>query len=94
VAPNAAANLAALSHMNTGALWPAGSDNGALGDKTAALPAIWETYPAVTDKAKALSDASTELAAVAGDGLDAMKAGLGNVGKSCGGCHDDFRQKQ
>jgi cytochrome c556 len=86
-------NLVALSQINMGGMWPEGSDNAALGKKTAALPVIWETYPKIMEKHDAWAKASTELAAVAGDGLDALKSKIGDVGKSCGGCHDDFRQK-
>lgn len=90
-----ASNLAALSTMNNGAMWPEGSDNATLGeDKTRALPAIWETYPKVAEKHDAWSKASVELAAVAGDGLDALKSKIGDVGKGCGGCHDDFRAEK
>jgi cytochrome c556 len=86
-------NLVALSEINMSGMWPEGSDNQALGKKTAALPTIWETYPKITEKHDAWAEAATELAAVAGDGLDALKSKIGDVGKSCGSCHDDFRQK-
>ena len=34
-----------------------------------------------------------KLAAVAGNGLDALKGQLGPTGKSCSNCHEDFRAK-
>ncbi len=90
-----AKNLEVLAKMNTGAMWPAGSDNAALGeDKTRALPAAWEADSKVMDKHGAWTEASTQLAAVAGDGLDALKGAIGDVGKSCGGCHDDYRAEK
>ncbi len=90
-----AANLQALANMNTGAMWPAGSDNGALGeDKTRALPAAWAADSKVGEKHQAWADATANLAAVAGDGLDALKPAVAEVGKSCGGCHDDYRAEK
>jgi cytochrome c556 len=95
LAANNAKNLHALSVMNNGAMWPAGSDNAALGeDVTRALPAAWASDSKVGEKHKAWIDASAQLAAVAGDGLDALKGAVGTVGKSCGGCHDDYRAEK
>jgi len=34
------------------------------------------------------------LAAEAGNGLDALRAAIGDVGKSCKGCHDEYRAKK
>jgi cytochrome c556 len=90
-----AGNLQAQASMRNGAFWPAGSGNdvAALADKTRALPAIWTTYPAVVEKNQAWADATVALAAVAGDGLEALQANIGPVGQGCGGCHSDFRAK-
>ncbi|NJO38107.1 MAG: cytochrome c [Rhizobiales bacterium] len=86
-----AKNLALLSTMNTGAMWPEGSDNEALGKKTNALPAAWAADSKVMEKYGDWAKATTELAATAGNGLDALRSGVGAVGKSCGGCHDLYR---
>jgi cytochrome c556 len=63
--------------------------------KTAALPAIW-SEPA---KFKAAQDnfqnAVQALVKVSRGGDEAaVKAAIGTVGKACGACHQDFRQKQ
>ncbi|WP_420405586.1 c-type cytochrome [Nisaea sp.] len=87
----AASNLAALTALSQQGMWPEGSDNFALEGKTRALPEIWTTYPAVSEKGKDLETAAARLAEVAGNGLDALKGGIGDVGKACGACHKQFR---
>ncbi len=86
----AAANLAALASLNQMFYWPQGSDTSFEGSR--ALPAIWETFPAILEKATALSDAAANLATVAGTDLDSLKAAFGPVGGACGDCHKSFRQ--
>jgi len=49
---------------------------------------------AITEKADALKTATAALAPVAGNGLDALKGAMGDVGASCKGCHDDFRAER
>ncbi len=91
----AADNLLAAVSMNQSAMWPPGSHNeDAANLENRSLPKIWETYPEIAEKGKALGKAATDLQAVAGDGLDALKGGMGAAGKSCKGCHDDFRAKK
>ncbi|WP_193182011.1 c-type cytochrome [Nisaea sediminum] len=87
----AASNLAALSAMSSQGMWPEGSDSFAMEGKTRAMPEIWTTYPAISEKGAALKDAAAKLAEVAGNGLDALKGGVGDVGKACGDCHKQFR---
>lgn len=87
----AASNLASLSTLNQGAMWPAGSDNETLGDVTEALPAIWAADSKIGEAGMAMAKASAALADVAGDGLDALRGGIGAVGQSCGACHDGYR---
>jgi len=86
-----AKNLLAAAQMDNRLMWPQGSGNDAYADKTRAMPAIWTTYPKVSEKHAALTAAAEKLAAVAGNGLDAVKTNLGAVGGGCKGCHDDFR---
>jgi len=90
-AQGAADGLLALSTIDASSMWPAGSGTDMLGTKTRAKPEIWSTYPEVANKGKALKVALEGLVKVAGTGLDGLKGGIGDVGKSCGGCHKPFR---
>jgi len=87
-------NLLTMTNINIGRAWSKGTDNVAYKGKTTALPEIWSTYPEIAEKGKAYVKAVTELAAVAGNGVDALKSKVGALGKSCKGCHDDFREKK
>ena len=87
-------NLKLLTNVEMGRAWPQGSDNSAYPGKTTALPKIWETYPEIADYGLRYIEAVNNLAAVAGDGKDALRGQIGNLGKSCKGCHDDFREKK
>ena len=95
VATEAANNLDAAANLGQSQFWPAGSDSQTEGNiATRALPEIWETYPAITEKASALSDAVAALVPVAGNGLDELQDAIGDVGASCKGCHDEFRAER
>jgi cytochrome c556 len=94
LASTLANNLLLESKLNMSRAWPKGSDNVAYKGKTGTLPETWSTYPEVAEKSKAYVKAVEELAAVAGNGADALKSKIGALGKSCKGCHDDFREKQ
>lgn len=86
----AASNLAALAALDQSTYWPPGTDSDTLMESRA-LPAIWENLPDVIEKAGALRGATEALAATAGDGLDAVRAGLGPVGQACGACHESYQ---
>jgi len=94
LAATLANNLLLQTKMDLDRAWAKGTDNVAYKDKTDALPEIWSTYPDIAEKGKAYKKAVTDLAAVAGDGIDALKSKIGALGKGCKGCHDDFRVKQ
>jgi len=87
-------NLALLLKLEIGGAWAAGTGKDKYPGKTHALPEIWSTYPKVAEAGKAYSAAVGELVAVAGDGLDALRSKIGDVGEGCKGCHDDFREKE
>lgn len=93
-ASKAAANLAALASMDQSTMWPQGTDSTAMPGKTRAKLEAWSTYPAVAKKDEEFVAAATELAKVAGDGLEALQAGVGMVGKTCGGCHKPYREEE
>ena len=63
--------------------------------KSAALPAIYEQTDKFKEAASRLENEAHKLYTVAQSGDEAaVKAQIGAVGKSCGGCHESFRQKQ
>jgi cytochrome c556 len=70
-------------------LFPEGSNTG----ETKALPAIWSDWAGFQGKADAYATAAAKLgaAAQAGD-KPGFAAALGEVGASCGGCHDSYKK--
>ena len=63
--------------------------------KTAALPAIWNEPTKFKEAQERLQSEVSKLVSVSRSGDEAaVKAQIGAVGKSCGGCHENFRQKQ
>lgn len=92
-AQTAANNLVTVSQIDQSFHWPEGTDNVSLVG-TRALPAIWENLPDVIAKWQAFGAAAEGLAAVAGDGLEPMRAALGPVGGTCGACHDAYRASE
>lgn len=64
------------------------------GEKSAALPAVFSEPAKFKENSDALQAAIAKLAATAKGGSEAdVKAAIGAVGKACGSCHDNFRQK-
>ncbi len=64
-------------------------------DKTDALPAIWKEPAKFKQAVEAFQQAAAKFAQVAESGdQGAIAAGLGQLGKSCGGCHKPFRHKK
>lgn len=89
VAATAAANLAALANMSHDSYWVEATDSSVEGSR--AKLEIWTDPEGFRAADVKLATTTTALAAVAGDGLDAMKAAFGPVGQSCGACHEDYR---
>jgi cytochrome c556 len=89
----AAADAMKSVHDNIGTfvtLFPVGSETGA---KTRALPAIWKNKKDFEDWGKQLQEDTGKAQAAAAGGVDSMKTALAEVGKTCNGCHDDYREK-
>lgn len=93
LASAAANNLLAASKMNNRAMWPAGSDMSAAGYEgvTWAKPEAWSEDSKTGEKSMALTEALESMAAVAGDGLGAVRGNMGAVGDGCKGCHELYR---
>src|SRR5262245_13779283 len=64
------------------------------GVKSFALPAIWSDEAKFKQAQDQLRTAVGALNAAAKGGNEgAVKAAIGDVGKACGNCHDNFREK-
>ncbi len=65
------------------------------GEKTAALPEIWKDEAKFKAAQEFLQGNVAKLVSTAKGGDEgAVRAALGDVGKSCGGCHNTFREKR
>ncbi len=93
VAKAAAHNLKVMTTLNGTAMWPKGSDNVALGDKTNALPVLWENFPKVIEALKELGAAADIMVDAAGKDLASLQGAMGAVGKACNSCHEQFRKE-
>lgn len=92
LASKLAKNLKTQLSLDIGGAWKQGTDIESYPGKTTALAKIWTTYPEISNYGKKYATAVNELAAVAGNGLDALKPRISAVGKTCKGCHDEFRE--
>ena len=82
--------LNALSQMP----WD-GFDPSTLGVKSGALPEIWKDSAKFKSAQDLLVTNVTKLVDAAKGGNEAaMKTASADVGKACGGCHDNFREKK
>ena len=72
-----------------------GFDPSTKGEKSRALPAIWEQPGKVKEAVDRLQSEVGKLQQVSKGGDEgAIKAQIGAVGKACANCHDNFREKQ
>jgi cytochrome c556 len=97
-----AANAQALAEQgklltaNLQQLFPEGTAKGETGEKSAALPVIWEKWAEFEQAAQKFEEESAKFAEVAQGGDQAAIAQqLGALGKQgCGNCHETFREKE
>jgi len=88
-----ARSLAAMGRIAAD-LFPAGSGQSS-GAKTGALASIWDKPDDFKKAVDAFQTATADFAKAAESGdMQATMAAFGAVGKSCGGCHKPFREKQ
>lgn len=72
-----------------------GFDASTSGVKSRTLPAAFQNAAKFKEAASRAENAAAKLVEVSKSGDEAaMKAAIGALGKTCGGCHDDFREKQ
>ena len=72
-----------------------GFDASTKGIKSRALPAIWDNAAGFKAEQEKLQSAVADLVAATKTGDEAkVKAAVGAVGKICGTCHENFREKQ
>lgn len=60
--------------------------------KTTATEKVWSDWDDFSGRFPELKEAALAMAAAAGD-KSAMGAAMGNLGKTCKGCHDTYRSK-
>ena len=63
------------------------------GAPTRAKPEIWKDKAKFDKYAQDAKAESVKFAAAAGNGLDALRAAIGPMGRACNNCHDDFQNK-
>lgn len=89
-----AANLKALSQYPVETLFIPGTSNADRPGKTRALPEIWKDSAGVAKAFKQWRSAIDGVVAAAGKSQGDLAAAVGELGKSCGGCHKPFRAKK
>jgi cytochrome c556 len=88
-----ATNIKLITMMSNEAMWPSGTDNGALKGQTRALPAAFTDSAGFAAKWADWSKAAAELADAAGNGKEAFVEKMKAMGATCGACHKEYRAK-
>lgn len=93
VKTNAAILTRLGQQQNTQNWFPAGTQSGQ-GLQTAAKATIWQSPADFSSKRTDFAKATSPYAAIAGKGdIEAIKAATANVGKTCKGCHETYRDQ-
>nr|WP_319250353.1 cytochrome c [uncultured Celeribacter sp.] len=92
-ASQSASDLMSIASLHRADYFAAGTSNEDLAGETRALPAIWDDMDGFQEKGMAFYEAVVNLNEVAGNGLDALRPAVGQLGGTCKACHDDFRAK-
>lgn len=86
-----AARAAAARIAEEAARTPALFESAATDPQSEALPAIWDNWTDFTGKSDALEGVASGLATDI-DSIDALRAGLGEIGQACKACHSEYRE--
>ncbi|WP_417741357.1 c-type cytochrome [Salipiger sp.] len=86
----AADTLVAVSMIHQPPLWPEGSSTAEM-DGTRAKPEIWTDWEGFASKWAGLGEAAGAMQTAAGEGLDAIRPAMGELGGACKACHDSYR---
>lgn len=93
VASKSAANIAAIASVLSMDQFPAGSEYEASADSFA-LPAVWVTPDDFMAKITDLNTAAGAFQTAAATDVEALKAGMGQLGAACSACHKAYRQPE
>jgi len=88
-----AEHLAQIAEYPVGEFFLDGTSNEDMAGKTRALSKIWDDQAGFSEAYENFKTATAKLADVAGEGQSELAAAVGEVGKSCGGCHKPYRAK-
>jgi cytochrome c556 len=91
----AANAIQALANSGSGVLFQPGTGTGKGWHDTNVKPEYFTNVAKLKEVGMAYNKEANEMAKVAASGDAAtVKAQFGNLGKSCKGCHDEFRKKE
>lgn len=91
----AANTIQAIANSGSGVLFQPGTDTGKGWHATNVKPEIFTNREKLKEVGTAYNREANEMAKVAAGGdAAAVKAQFGNLGKSCKGCHDEFRKEE
>ena len=86
----AADTLGAVSQIQQGPMWPAGSDNMAI-EGTRAQPTIWDQNADFLSKWAGFGEGALAVQAAASGGVESLGPAMGQIGGACKACHDPHR---